>query len=66
MISILIAAFGFPGGMARASIIAIVLGFIGLIFIRSTLQETGIYPDNVTKEVYEREYATDEEEGKDP
>ena len=35
---------------------AIVLGIIGLLFVRNTPQECGMYPDNVTKEVYEREY----------
>jgi len=35
---------------------AIVLGIIGLVLVRNTPQECGMYPDNVTREVYEREY----------
>ena len=56
LISFTIGAFGFANGMSYVAIGAIVLGVIGLIFVRNTPQESGIYPDNVTREVYEREY----------
>ena len=56
LIGFTIGAFGFANGMSYVAVGAIVLGIIGLIFIRNTPQECGMYPDNVTKEVYEREY----------
>lgn len=56
LVSAAIAAFGFANGLSLLAIIAIVLGVIGLVFVRNTPQEAGMYPDNVSKEVYEREY----------
>ena len=56
LISFAIGTFGFASGMSYVAIGAIVLGIIGLIFVRNTPQACGMYPDNVTKEVYEREY----------
>ncbi len=56
LISFLLAAFGYAKGMSFAAIGAIALGVLGLIFIRDTPQEYNMYPDNVSKEVYEREY----------
>ena len=60
LISALLTAFGFVSGMHLASVGGIILGLIGLIFIRNTPQEKGMYPDNVTKEVYMREYYTED------
>lgn len=59
MIAYLIGSIGFAKGTTVAACIALALGVIGLIFIRNTPQEKGLYPDNVTKEVYEAEYFTD-------
>lgn len=56
LVSAAIAAFGFANGLSLLALIAIILGVIGLVFVRNTPQEAGIYPDNVSKEVYEREY----------
>ena len=58
LISFLLATFGYAKGMSFAAIGAIALGVLGLLFIRDTPQERNMYPDNVTKEVYEREYFT--------
>lgn len=65
LISFMIAAFGYANGMSIVAIGAVVLGVIGLLFVRNEPQDCGMYPDNVTKEVYEREYcqATAEENG---
>ena len=41
------------------SIAVIILGVVGLIFVRNTPFERNMYPDNVSKEVYEAEYDTD-------
>lgn len=56
LISFTIGAFGFANGMSYVAVGAIVLGIIGLVLVRNTPQECGMYPDNVTREVYEREY----------
>lgn len=56
LVSAAIAAFGFANGLSLLAVIAIVLGVAGLLFVRNTPQEAGMYPDNVSKEVYEREY----------
>lgn len=48
----------FPGGIVPIGIAAIVLGILGMIFIRNTPQERGINPDNVSDRVYETEYDT--------
>ena len=52
----------FPGGIIPIGIAAIVLGILGMIFIRNTPQERGINPDNVSDRVYEAEYDTSETE----
>lgn len=51
-------------GMAMAGVFGIVLGVASLVFIRNFPQECGMYPDNVTKEVYETEYAAITEQEK--
>ena len=56
LISAAIASFGFASGMSYVAVGAIVLGIIGLLFVRNEPQDCGMYPDNVNKEVYEREY----------
>ena len=54
----------FKTGIVPIGVGAIVLGILGMIFIRNTPQERGINPDNVSDEVYAAEYdTTDEVEG---
>ena len=60
LIAFLIGAYGMGKGMTITGVAAIIVGIIGFIVIRNTPQEYGVLPDNVTKEVYEREYATTE------
>ena len=50
----------FPGGIVPIGVAAIVLGILGMLFIRNTPQERGINPDNVSDRVYETEYDTSE------
>ena len=57
LIAFLIGAKGMAGGMMVTGIAAIIIGIVAYFIIRNTPQELGVYPDNVTKEVYEREYA---------
>lgn len=56
LISFLIGTYGMSKGMSVTGTAAIIIGIIGLIFIRNTPQERGMFPDNVTEEVYEKEY----------
>jgi len=63
LISFLIGGYGMSKGMSFTGIAAIIIGVLGLIFIRNTPQERGMLPDNVTKEVYEKEYFQGEIEG---
>ena len=57
LISALIGGLGMAAGMRVMGIVGIVVAIIGYIVIRNTPQEGGVYPDNVSKEVYEAEYA---------
>ena len=56
LIGFLLGALGFANGMTVTAIAGAILGVIGLIFVRNTPQEMGMLPDNVTQEVYDREY----------
>ncbi len=62
LIAFLIASFEMSKGMTFTGIAGIVLGIIGLLFIRNLPQERGLLPDNVTQEVYETEYFVDDNE----
>lgn len=54
----------FKTGIVPIGVGAIVLGILGMLFIRNTPQERGLNPDNVSDEVYAAEYdTTDEVEG---
>lgn len=56
LISIMIATFGYAKGMSLVAVGAIVLGVLGLAFIRDDPREWSMYPDNVSRAVFEREY----------
>ncbi len=45
-------------GVVPIGIAAVVLGVLGMIFIRNTPQERGLNPDNVSDEIYQNEYDT--------
>ena len=57
LISALIGAYGMAKGMTVTGAAAIVIAIIAFIIIRDTPQERGVFPDNVTEEVYKKEYA---------
>lgn len=59
IITLLVAKFGIELGVIPLAIGAIVVGILGLIFIRNTPAERGMLPDNVSESVYKREYFTD-------
>ena len=61
----LVASFGsIKGGCIPIGIAAIILGVIGGVFMRNTPQERGLNPDNVSDEVYKREYYTASDDAK--
>jgi len=59
IITLLVAKFGIELGVIPLAIGAIVVGILGLIFIRNTPAERNMLPDNVSESVYKREYFTD-------
>lgn len=61
LISALISAFGMSKGMTVTGVLAIVIAIIALFVVKNTPQEAGVLPDNVTPEVFEREYASAED-----
>lgn len=56
LITWLVGSFGVQKGVMIPAIASIILGILGLIFIRNTPQERGLNPDNVSDEVYKTEY----------
>lgn len=62
MIAFLVNTLGLQKGVMVPSILVMILGIIGLMMIKDTPQERNMYPDNVTKEVYEAEYFVGQDE----
>lgn len=56
MLAFLVGAYGLSKGTLVFAIIAIIVGILALILIKDKPEERGVYPDNVSKEVFEREY----------
>ncbi|ONI38848.1 MFS transporter permease [Candidatus Epulonipiscium fishelsonii] len=56
---------GVSFGVVPIGVGCIILGIIGIIFVRNTPSERGQNPDNVTDEVYKTEYDTSSEENDD-
>ncbi len=65
LIAFLIGTYGYQNGMSMASVLAIILGIFGLLFVRNMPQDRGMLPDNVSPAVYEKEYFTAEVEDED-
>ncbi len=60
LIAFLITKYGLENGTTITAVVAMILGLVGLSMIRDTPEERGQYPDNVSKEVYETEYFTED------
>lgn len=60
LIGALVGTFGISVGVVPIVVGTMVLGLIGLVFVRNTPQERGQNPDNVSDHVYQTEYDTDE------
>ena len=56
LITLLVGRMGIGKGVIPISAISIGLGILGLILVRNTPQERGLNPDNVSDEVYQKEY----------
>ncbi|MCC8161915.1 MAG: MFS transporter [Lachnospiraceae bacterium] len=50
---------GWKMGLSVIGIFAVVVGVIGILILRDDPIDAGVYPDNVTKEEYEKEYLVD-------
>lgn len=64
LISALIGAYGMAKGMTVTGVAAIVIAVVAFLIIRDTPQECGVYPDNVSEDIYKKEYADLNEENK--
>lgn len=62
MIAFLVNTMGLEKGVMIPSVLVVILGIIGLMMVKNTPEERNIYPDNVTKEVYESEYFSGHDE----
>ena len=60
MISALVGGLGLQIGVIVPSALVMILGIVGLLLMRDTPQERGIYPDNASEHQYKEEYFTDE------
>ncbi len=66
LITILVARLGVTNAVILPAVLVIVLALVGLFLMRNTPQERGLNPDNVSDEVYQKEYfneALDEDGG---
>ena len=64
LMSALITKFGGVGkGLIPYAVAFAVMGVIALVFLKDDPLDCGVYPDNVTKEEYEREYDVSRIEG---
>ena len=62
LLAALISSFYITGGVLPIGIACIVLGILGMIFIRNTPEERHINPDNVSDKVFKEEYIVSEED----
>ena len=65
MIAFLVNTLGLQKGVMIPSVMVLALGCIGLLMVKDTPEEKNMYPDNVSKEVYETEYFASSEENQD-
>ena len=56
LITLLVGRFGIGSGVVPICLCSILLGVLGLIIVRNTPQERGLNPDNVSDDVYQKEY----------
>lgn len=56
LINFLVAKLGVTNAVVFPAILVMIVGVVGLLLMRNTPQERGINPDNVSDEVYKKEY----------
>ncbi len=64
LMTALTAAMGWKMGLSVFGILSIALGILGLAVLRDNPMDAGYYPDNVSKEVYEKEYLVEQSASK--
>ena len=57
ILSFMVGAYGLSHGTLVFSVVSVIAGILAMILIKDTPGERGVYPDNVSKEVFEREYS---------
>ena len=65
LMTALTAVLGWKMGLEVFGIFSIVIGVLGLLILRDNPLDAGYYPDNVSKEVYEKEYLVEAEAAKE-
>ena len=60
MITVLVARLGVANAVVIPAVLVCILAVVGVLLMRNTPQERHINPDNVSDEVYRREYFNDE------
>lgn len=56
LISFLVTRLGVENAVIIPSVLVVILAIFGLTFVKNTPKEIGLYPDNVTKEIFDKEY----------
>ena len=62
LLAALISSFYITGGVLPIGIACIILGILGMIFVRNTPEERHINPDNVSDKVFKEEYIVNEDD----
>ncbi len=62
LMTVLVSSLGFPMGLSVIGIASVVLGVLGIVVLRDNPLDAGYYPDNVSKEVFEAEYLTSQQD----
>lgn len=65
VMTVLITVANYKVGLAVFAVLPIIMGILCLVLLKDNPIDAGVYPDNVTKEVYEKEYAVLKDEGTD-
>ena len=63
IMTVLVTVADYKVGLAIFGILPVVMGILCLVVLKDNPQDAGVYPDNVSKEVYEKEYTVLKEEG---
>lgn len=65
MMTILVTVADYRVGLAVFAILPVIMGILCIVFLKDDPIKAGVYPDNVTKEEYERDYVVLKDNSKD-